>query len=364
MKTISCFICGLGSGGAEHQISMLSNFLVERGYHIKLITFSSVEDHYSLHDSIERIRLGIGKNKIGQMIDIWQYFLTTKSDVVISFGQRENLFCIIPLLFRRNIKLIAGERNTTYGKPSKIERLLHTFLYKRANWIVPNSYSQEKYIKVNAPGFASKVKTITNYTEIEKFIYTPYPNNHPVRFGVFCRYSKQKNYIRFAKAIKRIVNKGYDKFIIDWYGDITYKGTVPNPHYEIFNKLLIEYNLQSCLKLHDRISDVAFEMSKCDAVILPSLFEGFSNTLSETICCGRPGLCGNVADNGLMVQDGINGYLFNPESVEEIANCIIKFLELPVLNREMMAKNSREKALNLFDKNRFVNEYIKLIENK
>lgn len=362
IKNITCFICGLGSGGAEHQLSLLSNFLSERGYNINLVTFSSVADHYPLNKSIERIRLGINKNKIGQLIDIWRFFLTTKSELVISFGQRENFLCILPLLFRSKIKIIAGERNTTYGKPSNIERVLYKVLYGRANSIVPNSYSQEKYIKVNAPKFASKVKTITNYTEIERFVYSPYPNNQPVRFGVFCRYSKQKNYIRFAKAIKSIVNKGYDKFIIDWYGDRTYKGTAPNPHYEIFNNLLIEYNLQSYLKLHDRISDVAFEMSKCDAIILPSLYEGFSNTLSETICCGRPGLCGNVADNGLIVQDGINGYLFNPESIEDIANCIIKFLELPLRNREIMANNSREKALLLFDKNRFINEYIKLIK--
>lgn len=362
MKTISCFICGLGSGGAEHQISMLSNFLVEKGYNIKLVTFSSVKDHYSLHESVERIRLGIGKNKIGQMIDIWQYFLATKSDVVISFGQRENLFCIIPLLFRRNIKLIAGERNTTYGKPSKTERLLHTFLYKRANWIVPNSYAHEKYIKEKSPHFASKVKTIINYTDIYKYINTPYPNNTKIRFGIFCRYTTQKNYHRFAKAIKILKEKGYTNFVADWYGDIHFKDKSLNPHYEKFLYLIKEYNIESYLKLHDKTSTVAKEMSKCDAVILPSLYEGFSNTLSETICCGRPGICGKVADNGLMIHDGINGLLFNPEDVVDIANAIAHYIELSQEERVEMCKSSRRYAEILFNKDVFVDNYIKLIE--
>lgn len=362
MKNITCFICGLGSGGAEHQLSLLSNFLYDRGYYINLVTFSSVADHYPLNKSIRRIRLGINKNKIGQLIDIWRFFLTTKSDVVISFGQRENFFCIFPLVFRRNIKLIAGERNTTYGKPSKIERLLHAFLYKRANWIVPNSYAQEKYIKEKSPHFAFKVKTIINYTDIYKYIYTPYPNNTKIRFGIFCRYTTQKNYQRFAKAIKILKEKGYTNFVVDWYGDIHYKDKSPNLHYVKFSYLIKEYNIESYLKLHDKTSTVAKEMSKCDAIILPSIYEGFSNTLSETICCGRPGICGNVADNGVMIHDGINGLLFNPEDVDDIANSIAHYIELSQEERAEMCKSSRRYAENLFNKDVFVDNYIKLIE--
>lgn len=363
MKKISCFICGLSSGGAEHQISNLSNFLDEKQYQVELVTFSSVEDHYKIHKSIKRIRLGLHKNKFYQLIDIWKYFFTTKSEVVISFGQRENFLCIIPLFFRPKIKLIAGERNTTYGKPTNIERILHKLFYKRADWIVPNSFAQENYIKKNAPQFAFKVKSIINFTDINKYTYTTLPINSQIRFGIFCRYTPQKNYIRFAEAIKKVLNLGYHNFLIDWYGDSKYKDTKQNPHYEKFSSLIKELQIESHLKLHDKISSVVEEMSKCDAIILPSLYEGFSNTLSEAICCGRPCLCGNISDNAIMIQHNKNGYMFNPEDINDIALTIIKYLNTSLDKRMEMSIQSRNNAEKLFNKNIFINDYLYLINN-
>lgn len=361
-KNITFFICSLGSGGAEHQMTTLAHFLLEKSYNIQIVTFAADEDHYPLNKEIKRIRLGGGKGKFGQMIDIWHFFLSVKTDVVISFGQRENLFCLFPLLFRRGIKVIAGDRNTTYGKPSNIEKMLHGFFYRRATWIVPNSFAQGRYIKKEAPTFASKVHTIINYTDINAYVAKPLPQNKPLRFGMFCRYNPQKNYERFAYAVKQVVDAGYQNFVIDWYGNTKLKASMANPHYEKLASLLQELNIGHVLHLHDKISHVADEMSKCDAIILPSLFEGFSNTISEAISCGRSVLCGDVADNGVMIQDGKNGFLFNPESIDEIADCIKKYLELSDDKKNEMSLYSRKKAEQLFSKNKFVNSYISLIE--
>lgn len=363
MKTIILFICSLGSGGAEHQLVILSRFLVERGYKVRIVTFSDTPDHYSISDGIERIRLGINKGRFRQLYDILKYFFSVKTDVVISFGQRENLFCLMSLLFRPQIKVIAGERNTTYGKPTRIEKILHKLLYKRANWIVPNSYSQGKYIKEHAPKFANKVQTIINYTDLSIYSAVDSPYNSPLRFCLFCRYHPQKNYERFAKAVRRVIDLGYNGFTIDWYGETKFKNTYVNNHYEKLSSLIQELGIKKVLHLHDKISDVSSEMTKCDAVILPSLFEGFSNTISETICCGRPCICGNVADNGIMVHDGINGYLFNPEDIEDMSQTIIKFLKLSNEERATMCKESRKIAESLFNKRLFTDKYVDLIEN-
>lgn len=362
IKNITFFICSLGSGGAEHQLTTLAHFLLERNYNIQIVTFAKEQDHYPLSTKIKRIRLGIGKGKLAQMFDIWHFFLDLKTDVVISFGQRENLFCLFPLLFRKGIKVIAGDRNTTYGKPSTIEKLLHHFFYRRATWIVPNSYAQGNYIKKQAPLFADKVKTIINYTDTSTYVAKPLPQNNPVRFGMFCRYNPQKNYERFAYAVKQVIDLGYTNFIIDWYGNTKLKASLSNPHYDRLVALVHELQIANVLHLHDKISNVADEMSNCDAIILPSLFEGFSNTISEAISCGRPVLCGSVADNGVMIEDGKNGFLFNPECIGEIAESIRKFLVLSEQDKIEMALFSRKKAEELFSKEKFISSYISLIE--
>ena len=361
-KNITFFICSLGSGGAEHQMTTLAHFLLEKNYNIQIVTFAADKDHYPLNKDVKRIRLGSGKGKFGQMFDIWRFFLSVKTDVVISFGQRENLFCLLPLLFRRGIKVIAGDRNTTYGKPSRIEKLLHGFFYRRATWIVPNSFAQGRYIKKEAPKFADKVNTIINYTDINAYVAKPLPNNKPLRFGLFCRYNPQKNYERFAYAVKQVVDAGYQDFIIDWYGNTKLKASLANPHYEKLVSLVQDLKIGHVLHLHDKISHVADEMARCDAIILPSLFEGFSNTISEAISCGRSVLCGAVADNGVMIENGKNGFLFNPESVSEIAESIQKYLNLSDEQKSQMSVYSRQRAEELFSKDRFVNSYISLIE--
>jgi glycosyltransferase involved in cell wall biosynthesis len=36
--------------------------------------------------------------------------------------------------------------------------------------------------------------------------------------------------------------------------------------------------------------------------------------------CGKPILCGDICDNSMIVKDHINGFLFNPNRVEDIVD--------------------------------------------
>ena len=99
-----------------------------------------------------------------------------------------------------------------------------------------------------------------------------------------------------------------------------------------------------------------------DAICLPSLKEGFSNSISEAICAGKPLLVSDISDNKVMVHDGENGYLFDPTSVEQMVEAVEKFYYLPIKLKSQMGKRSREIAENLFQKEKFINSYIELIE--
>ena len=101
-------------------------------------------------------------------------------------------------------------------------------------------------------------------------------------------------------------------------------------------------------------------ISSSDIICLPSLFEGFSNTLSEAICLGKPILASNVSDNPLLVQDGWNGYLFNPEDERNMFDVIKKMLSRPEKMLEF-SKNSRRLAEKLFDEERFINSYLNVL---
>ena len=364
MKNITCFITSLSSGGAEHQLSVLSNLLVSDGYNVTLSTFSDIEDHYTLSPSIKRTKIGKNKGRILKFFCLLKYFLFLKTDCIISFGQRENFFMLIPFLFRKTkIKIIAGERNLTIGKQSFREKLLFNLLYKRATYIVPNSYSQKEYILNKNKTLANKLLTITNFTDTDK--YYPMQDEREsgiLQIGVLCRYAKQKNYKKFAEAIKIVKERLNVPFIVNWYGNINSTYDSVNPDYIEFKRLVDVYHLNDVIKLNDKIDKINKTLNSFDVFCLPSLHEGFSNSLSEAICCGLPVVASDVSDNSLMIKNGINGYLFNPYDVEDIAEKIIKILNLGSKERKEMSVQSRNLSLTLFDKDKFLNEYITIIE--
>ncbi len=73
-------------------------------------------------------------------------------------------------------------------------------------------------------------------------------------------------------------------------------------------------------------------------------------------------MCSDVCDNPRIVEDGINGYLFNPRDANSMANIIMDFLHLSEDGKKQMGKKSREIAERKFSSSKFVDDYIKLIE--
>lgn len=364
MSRVVLFINTLSSGGAEHQLSILANLLNGRGHNVSVVTFGDEEDHYPLNIGIKRIRLRGHSNGILRMMQIWKYFATVKTDCVISFGVRESSFAIPGLLLRKDIMFIAGERNITMPNQPKYEKICHKFLYRRANFIVPNSYSQERYLKKNYHWLSDKLATITNYTDLAQFCpsdnYVPGSN----RIVVVARYNAQKNWYRFAEAVSKLKNQIGATFVIDCYGSQKFSNPILQVYYDGLVSLIEKFEIGDVLRLHDSIKNVAEEMNRSDAVCLPSLHEGFSNTISEAICCGKPVICSDVADNSVMVHDGENGYLFNPLEIDEMADAMKRFIDLPIENKKLMGKRSREIAENLFDADVFINAYENLILSK
>ena len=361
MKVI-CFTVSLSSGGAEHQLIILAELLREKGYDVDVVTFSDVEDHYLTPQGVNRITLGKGLSKKKKIWAIYKYFMSLRDSIVISYGQRANMTCLVPLMINWRPRIIAGERNVTI-RDSFMNTFLINILYRRVNWIVPNNKTQFDYLCNKRRYLGKKTRVIYNYTDINSFNYDashqPIGNN----IVVFGRYHSQKNTVRFVEAVRLLKERIGDSFHFDWYGNYMMNVKEQEPAYVEMEQLVKKYNLCDVLSLHDKTAEVARIMHDSDAVCLPSIYEGFSNTLSEAICCGKVCLAGRVSDNPTMVENGINGFLFDPYNVADMVNSFIQFINTSIKDRVNMQEQSRRKALELFDKERFVNSYMDLIKS-
>lgn len=364
MKKITFFIAALSSGGAEHQLSILANLLDEYHYSVEIITYSDKEDHYFLNPNIRRIRLAPKKRKLTKLLSMLKFFRRNKTDVIISFGSRDNTLATLFSQFNKQSKLIVSERCVMYKDLTWYQKLNYTLFYRYTDAIVANSHTQAAQISCRYPYLKSKTLTITNYTDLTQYTTQEATerNEKTIRIGIFSRFVEQKNYKRFAEAVREIKNRSNKNFKIMWYGNIGSSNN-PNQNYIEFQRLIKEYEIENFIELRGHIKETSNIIHLFDVLCLPSLTEGFSNSISEYICCGKPVLCSDVADNKYLVRDSYNGYLFNPYDIEDITEKFIKFFNLSDDERLSMSRRSREIAESLFDREAFVKSYINLIES-
>ena len=115
-------------------------------------------------------------------------------------------------------------------------------------------------------------------------------------------------------------------------------------------------------RLHSPRSNVRELYARADAVCVPSLYEGCSNVIGEAMACGVPVLASRVSDNVRLVEDGRNGFLFDPVSIADMACAMVRFGSLSVGERAKMGQEGRRMAEDLLSERLFVGRYVELVE--
>lgn len=349
----------LGSGGAERQICGLAALLTGKGYPCRLITYveNNFYEPYLREHNVDYEFVPELWNKKTRILLFVKYFHTYKPDVVISYLPMVNMATCLARIFYK-CKLIVSERNNNTCITIR-DRILF-FLYHNASFIVPNSICQGKFIKNNFPSLARKIKPIINFVDLEKF--TPsevrVQNNTP-RILTVARITFQKNCMRYLDAIKIIKERG-EKVHFDWFGSKTYDRL----YYEKVVEKIKVLEINDYIVFHDATNDIVKEYQQSDIFCLPSLFEGYPNVVIEAMCCGLPILCSNTFENTYIIKDDVNGYLFDPNSPEDIADKVIKMLRKTEIEKSIIHRNNRQQCERFNTSEKFIQSYINLIESE
>ncbi len=356
MKKIICLIESLGSGGAERQLTGLAVMLKQQGYDVEVWTYYP-NDFYlqRLKDGNVTYRYIPEAQGKKQRISVLRKELKRANpDTVVAYLDTACMVACIIKALGAKFKLIVSERNTTQHL-SRRERLKF-FLYRFANYIVPNSHTQSDLIKSNFPFLAHKVKCITNFVDTGVFVPAKTKiDRTPKRILTVARIMPQKNVINYIKAIKKVVDKG-GMLRVDWYGN-----SVDGNYYDECKQAVANNGLENIIFFHPAKSNIIDEYQNADWFCLPSLYEGFPNVVCEAMSCGLPILASNVCDNTHIVTEGENGFLFNPLDEDQIVNTLLKSLDTPEQNNVTMGDNSRKMAVDKFSSTTFINRYIDII---
>ena len=355
MKKIICFTDNLGSGGAQRQMVGLACMLKERGYDVSVVLYYNTPFYKPLLDDAN-IESTVVKNS-NYIVRIWsmyKYFMKHRGATIIAYQETPSLIACLLRPFIKCSKLIVSERNTTQAL-SKMDKL-RFWLYRLADHIVPNSYSQANFIGKRYPKLESKICTITNFVDTKQFSpinRTGLSTTRTNTIVVVGSDKPQKNFHRFIDAVKIVVEE-CKNIHIKWYG-------ITSNHIGDFRSYVNYMGLEPFVDVYGPTLNIAEVYKSADFFCLPSLFEGFPNVLCEAMSCGLPVICSNVCDNPYIISNTNGGVLCNPLDINDMARAIKYLVSISDEEWYRFSIMNRRVAENLFSKTSFINAYCKLL---
>jgi len=184
----------------------------------------------------------------------------------------------------------------------------------------------------------SKIIIIPNGIDL-KYIQKIQPanrNNNPIIFYLGML-TKGKGIADLIKSIS-VVKKDIKNLKLFIGGSGPYENTL--------RKLVTEFDLEENVTFLGFLNEEEkfSYMKSIDLFILPSHWESFPIVLLEAMACGKPIIATDIGGVSYAVNNGVNGYLYEPGDVKELTNKIIKLLSNKEL-MEQMGKENQKKSL-------------------
>ncbi len=365
MKKVIFFIDSLGSGGAQRQVVNIALLLKKAGYDVSVLVYYNMPFYKPMLDENEiPVTLLETKSIISRMMSIRRYLNKSGADVVAAFLETPCFLSCFSKIGHKKWKLITTERSakisTFTSRRNKIFNLFERFSDAK----VGNSWNAIRMWQKYYPQYNDKYSVIYNHILVpDEYVLQDheYCENGKVRLAVAASYQGLKNPISVIEAVNMLSDEQKSKFELNWYGNI--EATRENT--EVFDtavQLVKDYNLSSVVHLNHETNEIYRIMAESDAIGLFSTVEGLPNTICEAMTIGRPVVMSKVSDYDVLVTD--NGYLCDPNSVDNIKESLVKLIETPKDELERMGKASREKAKELFSGEAITKQWIDIIERR
>lgn len=182
------------------------------------------------------------------------------------------------------------------------------------------------------------------------------PPTDPTTFLLTARLLADKGVYEYYEAAKRVLASGR-KAVFQLLGpfDSNPKG--------LTKETVAAWESEGIIEYLGELDDVRPTYDHCSVFVLPSYYrEGCPRSSLEALSCGRPIITTDSVGCRETVIDGRNGFLVQPQSVDQLARAMIRFIDAPELIGEM-GRASRQLALSRFDVHTVNKQIIEAIES-
>lgn len=288
----------LANGGAARVICVLAAEFSSRGKEVGIAVYNDFIDEYDVAEGIVKeygpqgSGAAIKARRIAWLRDVAK---RNPRACFVAFEYFVNMQAVIALAGLPN-RLVISERND----PARVgcgrkTNWLRERLYRHAEMLVCQTDDAAAY-------FSDKIKKTVILNPIKEGLPSPFSGKRRKTVACFCRLDKQKNLGMLLRAFARFLRTHVD-WTLEIYGDGSERGPLMSlaDTLGIGDKVSINH---SCHDVHDHVRDSGM-------FVLPSNYEGLSNSMLEAMAIGMPVICTDCPCGGarMVIRDGENGLL-------------------------------------------------------
>ena len=314
-------ISQLGGGGAERVVSLLSAQLAKRGHEVSVVTWFDVPAVYSLPPSVKHIELHCPNNHTTgpwiQLARLRRVFKQEKPDIIFSFLVVVNMFSILAHLGLSG-KLIVSERNDPNQNPRRSwMRFLRNLLYRLADGFVFQTPDAKNYFVPSIQARSTVIANPLSSTLPEAFV----GSRKPV-FVTAVRLAPQKNLPMLIRAFVRL-HKNFPSYTLEIYGE--------GPQKEALQQLISSLSANNFIFLKGFSKNLYADIQASTAFVLPSNYEGLSNSMIEALALGIPVISTDHPIGGarMLIKHQENGLLTPVEDEDALYQAMLYVTEHP-----------------------------------
>ncbi len=298
-----------------------------------------------------------GITSLDSWVKLYRYFKAKKNEgfsVAHTYFYDATLICpsILKLL---GFKVFVARRDMGYWYTKMNLALLRINAFF-VDCVVANSQAV-KAVTMQKEGYASNlVKVIYNgYQEVSKINQSELVKDIAVDAFNVVLVANIRPIKRVQDAIKaiRLASDSIEKIALYIIGD--------GDSASLLN-LSEEIGIASSIHFIGPRDDITSLLGSFDVGILCSESEGFSNTLIEYLQAGLPAVCSNVGGNPEIIEDGVNGFLYETGDIQVLSHNLVKLQNDKCL-RVNMGRLGKDKAENNYSLINYLERHQELYEN-
>ena len=298
----------------------------------------------------------------GLILRFMQLFLTVKPDCILSYTPKCNIYAALAAGFL-NYPIInnvsgLGTAFIRENLTTKIVKLLYIISLKKSVKIFFQN-KDDLALFIEHGLVKEKLTDLLPGSGVDVHRFKPIPYASPQTNFVFllvARMLKDKGIVEFVSAA-RLLKIHYPHIECQLLGFLDAKNSTAISSEEM--QAWVDEGVVNYLGVSDNVLDF---LHLADCVVLPSYREGTPRSLLEAASVAKPIITTDAVGCREVVDHGINGYLCEPRSVDDLKAKMEQMLLLSEAERLKMGLKGREKILKHFDEKIVIDRYVEVIE--